>query len=144
MSHGLVATCMTSSPASLTEQEKQSLISDVQEHSHSSKARHYQKFERLKRDVCRILFHHKLAIPVIRKAAISHCCILQTTRLFMNNFCLTSSRTPSFFFCSPCASPSAANHSIITYLRTTAAQIQFYAERGVWEYCGRLITWLVL
>lgn len=70
MSQVLVATC-TSSPASLTEQEKQSLILAVLEHSNSSKARHYQKFEHLKRDVCSILFHHKLATPVIGKAAIS-------------------------------------------------------------------------
>lgn len=90
MSHGLVATC-TSSLTSLTEQEKQSLISDVQEHSNSSGACHYQKFEHLKRDVRRILFHHKLAAPVIGKAAISQCRILQTTRLVMNNFCLTLS-----------------------------------------------------
>lgn len=88
MSHGLVATC-TSSLASLTEQEKQCRISDVLERSNSSKARHYQKFEDLKRDICSILFHHKLATPVIRKAVISR--ILQTTRLVMNNFCLSLS-----------------------------------------------------
>lgn len=64
-------------------------------HSNSSKTRHYQTFEHLERDVSGILFHHKLATPVIGKAEISRCHILQTTRLLMNNFCLTSSCSAS-------------------------------------------------
>lgn len=75
----------------LADRARKSLISDALEHSNSSKAHHYQKLERLKRDICSILFYHKLATPVIRKAAIRRCRILQTTRLVMNNFCLSLS-----------------------------------------------------